>query len=121
MKDDHDHYIIVVALLPVILFVLMYVMWHGTGEPDISSPNLPTFGISLPPPPDVGLYVPDSVRQLADAVRENAGTVAPALAVGLLIGLLGMGLLIDLARVVWRRAAPVLRRRVKSSSPPELY
>jgi hypothetical protein len=117
VHEDHDNYIILITLLPAVLFIGLYATWRSAGEPSLAVPGLPVPNLSLPVIPDLQPYIPSAVTSWIRNIQRNGDTILPAVALGVFMGLVGMGALIDLVRKTWRFAASYFQSGVED--PPE--
>jgi hypothetical protein len=98
MRDDRDTFIILMTLIPLAVMFLAFSVWHNSGS--LPFPSMPN--ISLPALPDIHIPVPGFVATWSDYLNSHGEVMFPALAAGLIVGIVGAGTLIDAGRPVRR-------------------
>jgi ABC-type nitrate/sulfonate/bicarbonate transport system permease component len=98
VRDDRDSLIIVMTLIPLVAIVVAFMMWHNSSS--LPFPSMPD--ISLPALPDIHIPVPGFVATWSDYLNSHGEVMFPALAAGLIVGIVGAGTLIDAGRPVRR-------------------
>ena len=105
MHKDRGPIFIVLSLAPLGLALAFFVSWHDSGEKNFALPTIPWPNVTLPtlpPLPAPPIPVPPAVVSFTNYVGGHAGTLFPGLGVGLFLGLVITGTLVDVAKLAER-------------------
>lgn len=95
MHRDRSGFTIVLSLVPLALALAFFVSWYNAGMPTITLPNTPWLPFSLPALSAPSIPVPAPLVAAVQFTSGHAGTIFPGLAVGVFIGLIATGSLVD--------------------------
>lgn len=110
MRTDRDMFITVLTFAPLAVFVALILDWQGVSLPFIGSlpltiPNIPIPDISSSP-----ITVSPETQRTLDHLSHSSKNVAIGVGVGLVVGVIAMGTLVDIGRGIWHAFRMVTRR-----------
>lgn len=105
MISEDNHWIILVALGPLAVGLILYTSWMTTGSVPFGLDTLtfPTIVLpALPALPELSLPLPPFVGELQQRIVRNGPAMWAALAAGAIVGMMVVGTLADMVRVLLR-------------------
>lgn len=109
MRLDRDGLLLLCTLIPAGVLVYSFVMWDTTGVWPVSLPSVSLPALSVPAVAAPYTHLPPVAQNVLNRLTQNWWTIAAALAVGLIGGILLVGVVADIIKTAWFALKPAPR------------
>lgn len=103
MRSDNHHWIIFLAVAPLVLGLMLYTSWLTTGALpfDLGAISFPAISLpALPSLPDLSITIPPMVRSFWERITQTGPTMWAALFLSMVAGIVFVGTLADAVRAL---------------------
>lgn len=112
MRRNRDSLLLLIALIPALFLIYSFFTWQTTGQWPVSAPPLNLPNLSTPSFLQPLTHLRAPLRQLSDRVTQNWFTVGVGVTAGLIFGVLLVGVVADVFKVLFGFGRPASARAI---------